>query len=546
MAVLPVRNVGGEPILGLDLGSTKACVAAVDDQGILRLIGDSRGQPIIPAVVSFAPDGNVLVGNAALERLVEDPQNTRPAELRPGAPAMPTRAGWLGPTDLTAILLDHLRRQADTSIHSDTRRVVLTAPLGQDAGVRAELLRATGLAGLTLEGVLAAPLAAVFAFGIDKQRAQRVVVVDVGASKTDCAVIDVGGGAPPRLLGRGSAPELGGNAFDDRLVEWLIKGATALGVDARAEPAILDRMRIAAERGKRQLAAQGDYGVHIEIPALGSRGGSSLDLRMVLDWQVFEKRCRDLVEQTVQPCLEALASAGCDATAVDQLILIGGCTRLPHIQERLGGLFGRTPRMDVAPESAPALGAAIFASRGELASARVTNPYGAVAPPPAEGAAPPVLGGPRQTRVGRVSTKKMFTAAMPVAQPPAATDLAPPPALVEVTASRLGLSTVAGFCDEIIPRDTPVPAARTRVFSTGRDGQAAVSLSVCEGDSRRFAENRPLGSLVLDRLPALPRGQVRIEVTFSIDGDGVLEAAARDQATGREQRIQIRLPPRST
>jgi molecular chaperone DnaK (HSP70) len=319
---------------------------------------------------------------------------------------------------------------------------------------------------------------------------------------------------------------------------------------------VLDRLRTAAEQAKRQLAVHGQFGVQVEVPGIArGAGGDSLDLRMLLDWNVFALTCRDLVEHMAQPCRQALTAAGVDATAVGQLLLVGGSARLPPVQERLGQLFGRAPRMDVAPDAAPALGAAIFASRGELASARVTNPYGAVAPPPADVIEAPLLGQPSPARVGRVSTKKMFTAVMQAAQAPQVTFSAPRmtppgaapamPAIIEVTASRLGLSTVAGFCDEIIPRDLPVPAARTRVFSTGRDGQRAVTLSVCEGDSRRFGENRPLGTLVLDGLPPRPRGQVRIAVTFTIDADGVLEAAALDEGTGRAQKIQIRLPPRS-
>jgi molecular chaperone DnaK (HSP70) len=546
----------GDPILGLDLGSTKACVAAVDGQGLLRLIADAHGDSIIPAVVSFAADGHVLIGRAALERRAEDPQNTLPAEIRPGAPALPTRAGRMGPTDLTSILLDHLRRMADTSIHSDTRKVILTAPLTHEAEYRAELLRAAGLGGLAVEGILAAPLASVFAFGNDKQRSQRVAVVDAGAAKLECAIVDVGGGAAPRLVGHGSAPGLGGRAFDERLTAWLADGAMkAFGFDPRTHPWVIDRLRAAAEQAKRQLAVHGQYGVHVEVPAI-ARGadGSATDLRLLLDWNVFQATCMDLVDQMAQPCVQALSAAGIDATGISQLLLVGGTARLPPVQERLGQLFGRAPRMDVAPDAAPALGAAIFASRGELSSARVTNPYGAVSPPPAEGIGAPQVGAPAsQTRVGRVSTKKMFTAVMQAASAPEVSFSAPrltpptasPPAIIEVTATRLGLSTVAGFCDEIIPRDVPVPAARTRVFSTGRDGQRAVTLSVCEGDSRRFGENRPLGTLVLDDLPPRPRGQVRIAVTFSIDADGILKAAALNEGTGRAQKIQIRLPPRA-
>ncbi len=550
----------GEPILGLDLGSTKACVAAVDASGILRLITDAHEDSIIPAVVSFAPDGHVLIGRAAIERRTEDPQNTLPAEIRPGAPALPTRAGRMGPTELTSILLDHLRRMADTSIHSDTRRVILTVPLTQEAEVRAELLRAASMAGMAVEGVLPAPIAAVFAFGIDKQRPQRLAVVDAGAAKVECAIVEVGGNAPPRLLGHGSAPGLGGRAFDDRLTAWLADGAMrALGVDPRTNPWVVDRLRTAAEQAKRQLAVHGQYGVQVEVPAL-ARGadGSATDLRLLLDWNVFHMTCHDLVEAMAQPCIQALSAAGLDATGIGQLLLIGGTARLPPVQERLGALFGRAPRMDVAPDAAPALGAAIFASRGELASARVTNPYGAVAAPPDEVTHTPQLGVPSPARVGRVSTKKMFTAVMQAAVAPEVTFSAPRmtppqqqaqaptlPAIIEVTATRLGLSTVAGFCDEIIGRDLPVPTSRTRVFSTGRDGQRDVTLSVCEGDSRRFRENRPLGTLVLHDLPPRPRGQVRIAVTFTIDADGVLEASALDEGTGRAQKIQIRLPPKA-
>jgi molecular chaperone DnaK len=392
---------------------------------------------------------------------------------------------------------------------------------------------------------LPCPLAAAFAYGLEQHRSQFIAVCDFGASKFECSILRAGGGKPA-LLAAISDMELGGDDIDSRLVDWMVQGFEQNHqIDLRHDRVALDRFAMAAEESKHRLAVGGDYGVRVEVPAITFRSdGGHVGLQLLLNWEVFDQRVGDLIERAVRVCDRAVDRAGLTAPQIGQVLLVGGSFRLPSLRDKIGAYFGRAPRMDVDPEAACALGAALYAPQRAVLSDRITSPYGAVSPPPDQEADPPRL---RQTRVGRVITKKMFTAVIAAQLPPDMdTDEMPAqrPTLIEVTASRLALSTVGGYCDEIIPADTPVPVSKTRVFTTGKDDQPTVRLHICQGDSRVFKENMPLGTIKLVNLPPRPRGAVQIAVTFEIDDDGVLTASARDEQTGQEQRIRIDLPGR--
>lgn len=537
-------------ILGLDLGTSKACVSAVDEEGKLRLLADHRGDTVIPAYVSFHPDGNVLLGKEATVRRTVDPSNTLRRNLSPGDIAVVTRAGEVRSVEINTILLDHMRRLADAALQTDTRKVVLTVPWGYGDEQRGWLVQGAKAAALEIVDILPCPVAAAYAYGLEKQRAQFVAVVDFGASKFECSIISTQDGKPV-LLASIADMELGGDTINERVVDWMVRGFERdHQIDLRNDRIAMERFRQAAEEAKRRLATAGDYGVRVEVPAITFRSdGSHVGLQLLLNHEVFDRMTSDLVERVARVCDRAVDRAGLRAEQLSQVLLVGGSFRLLPLRERIRAYFAREPRMDVDPEAVCALGAALFAPHRAVSSDRVTSPYGVVSPPPAEVADPPLLGR-RETRVGRIVTKKMFTAVMQAVTPDGATLHEPitermaRPTLIEVTASRLALSTVGGFCDEIIPSSSPIPTSQTRVFSTGKDNQPSVVLQICQGDSRRFRENMPLGAITLTNLPPRPRGQVRIGVTFAIDDDGVLTALARDEQTGQEQRIRIELPTR--
>lgn len=535
-------------ILGVDLGTSKACVSAVDDEGMLRLLADHRGDTVIPAYISFHPDGNVLVGKEATVRRTVDPSNTLRRSLKPGDTAVVTRAGELRSVEINTILLDHMRRLADAALRTDTRKVVLTVPWGYGDEQRGWLVQGARAAGLEIVDILPCPLAAAYAYGLEKQRAQFVAVVDFGASKFECSIVSTQSGKPS-LLASIADMELGADTITDRLVDWMVRGFERdHQIDLRHDRIAMERFSQAAEEAKRRLSTAGDYGVRVEVPAITFRSdGSHVGLQLLLNEQVFDGLAADLVERVARICDRTVERAGLRPEQLSQVLLVGGSFRLAPLRGRIRSYFGREPRMDVDPEAVCALGAALFAPQRVVLSDRVTSPYGAVSPPPEGAADPPVLGR-RETRVGRVITKKMFTAVMDAVDPSnlglneEITERMVRPTLIEVTASRLALSTVGGFCDEIIPPSSPIPTSQTRAFSTGKDNQPSVVLQICQGDSRRFKENMPLGTLTLVNLPPRRRGEVRIAVTFAIDDDGVLTALARDEQTGQEQRIRIELP----
>ncbi len=532
-----------EPILGIDIGTSKVCVAAVDRDGSLRLFANSSGLSLIPAAVCFHRNGNVLVGDAALDQRSADPDNVLSLERWPGGEARITRAGAIRPVDVTAILLDHARRMADGALGSDTRAVALPLPYTGADGQKGLLEKAARRSGLVVAGTLSSPEAIAFAYGLADRPSRIVAVCDFGASKIEASLLRAGDGAV-EVLASECDYGLGGSTFSERLVGWMTENVLGLfGVDVSDDRVALRRMRIAAEASKKKLWQTGDLGVGIELPSIvGAANGAACDLSLLLTPTLFADRTSDLVERCVGVCDRALRHADLEPGDVVELVIAGGTCRIPSVKRRLQSYFGRTPRMDVDPETAVALGAALAAAQRKVQNRRITAPYGKVTPPPEFLARPPRIGA-RTARIGRITTKKRFTAVVPTQLPGLDVEFGETePTLEEVTAAPLAISTVGGFCDEIIPVDIPIPSQKMRIFTTGRDDQSVVEVSVCQGESRRFLENTPLGTLILAPLPPRSRGKVRIAVTFCIDSDGVLEAAARDEDTGQEQSLRIALP----
>jgi len=580
-----------DAIFGVDLGTSKACVATMDAKGIPSTLTDPSGRKVIPAVLSFHPDGTVLVGDDALPQRLADPRNTvysiarllgraassrevidaasrSPYTLRVGPddqPLLATRAGDLSLVDVAGFMLEHVRRYAELATNSDSRRCVLTAPAFYDDAQQQALRDAGAAAGFTVERILPDPLAVATAWAYGRQVAPIVLVYDFGGGKCEVSVVEIRG-REPRLLGTAVDTMIGGDDIDRRIVDYTCKAFWQVHrVDLRSDPLIPLFLRAAAERAKIELSTVSETAITARA-LVKNAAGLPIDLNLMLSRDVLSNAVGDIVQQTFDICDQALAAAGLDAGAVNDFIVVGGPTRLPFIREQITAWFGRPPRADVPPDEGVALGAAIWGAHGGIPdpaslpsmSKRVTAQFGSDVQQAKPSEAAPSA--PSPARVGRVHTKRMFTAVMGAVSGPAdivdmsRVSFSPPqpieaakvvrPQVMEVLASRLALSTVGGFCDEIIGKDVALPIERTRVFSTGKDLQRAVKIQVCQGDSRRFDENKALGTLVLDGLPALPRGALKIEVTFSVDAEGVLKASAKDQATQRAQTVEIRLRER--
>ncbi|MBI4509453.1 MAG: Hsp70 family protein [Deltaproteobacteria bacterium] len=523
---------GSEPILAIDFGTSKSCMAVTDAMGQPRVLLDPLGRALVPSIISFRGDGHLLVGTEALDELERNPLNSLRCEFRPrDLGPRETLAGAFSDADLCSVLLDHLRRVADATLQLDTRRVLMTVPALLPESQKQALAAACGMAGLILERIVEAPVAAAMSFALGKKTPRFAAVYDFGGGKFECSLLDLQGGSP-RLLATAGDLFLGGDDVDQRLASSMLEAFFHVhGVDLRGDHVAWQRVMTASEAAKRALSTALEHVVKVD--ALAEKAGRLVNLKLTLTREVFHERIADVVERSIFFCDEALRQAGLSPPSVEEIWLVGGMTRVPAVAERVAAHFGREPRSDIDPELAVVMGAAVLAADAE-AGQRVTAPYGVGSPPPPEGVASPVAG-----RVARVATKKMFTAMMQ-AQPEVKFS-APRPAVFEVTASPLSVSTVGGFCDEVIGRNQQIPFSKTRIFSTGKDGQKTVQVRVCQGDSRRFDENAFLGTLFLEDLPPRSRGQVRIAVTFHIDADGVLEASARDEETGRAHAMRIQL-----
>jgi molecular chaperone DnaK len=540
-----------DPILGIDLGTSKTCVGVVDPAGMPRLLGDASGKPLVPSVVSFVEDGSVLVGSEAKERLSTDSTNTLSCERWGAAQTFMTRAGEVTRAQVKTILLDHMRRLADAALSLDTRRAVLTMPAGFAEPDRQVLQTAAAAAGIEVERLLTDPAAVGYAYRLDEKPAQSVAVVDFGGGKLECTLLRFHEGTPS-LLSTFAKATLGGIHIDQLLAHGMMEAFQQVHqVDLQSDPQAMERMLLAAEAAKCDLSTKTEVSVQVESVAT-SLYGRPLHLKLSLPRVVFLERVQARLCEALPVCDEALRRAGVAPAQVAYVLMTGGMARMPYLRDLMTAHFGRQPIVTLPPEDVVALGAARLGAKllveGERAR-RTTASYGHDAPTPADASPVPTIAGMMArapdpvggapARVARIATKKMFTAVM-TAQPDVAFTPARP-VLMEVTAGRLAVSTVGGFCDEVVPSNQPIPVAKTRVFSTGKDDQPAVLIRLCQGDSRRFDQNRALGTLVLDNLPKRPRGQVRIAVTFAVDPDGVLEALAKDEQTGQARSVRIQL-----
>lgn len=626
-----------DPIIGIDLGTSNSCVAMVDESGMPRVLSDEKNRKITPSVVSFHPKGDVLVGIEAKQRRVVDPTNTVfSAKRLIGRPfsspevqtslekstvkivagpndqtTVSTRAGKFAVPEVSAIILDHMRRIARFALKCEVKKAVITAPANFTDAQRQATATAGSIAELDVVRILNEPTAAALAYGHRRNLKQTVTVYDFGGGTFDVTLLELRDNVYEVIATAGDM-FLGGDDIDTRLQEDMLEAFLQQHrIDLRDNDSAMQRLRGVAEQTKCQLSIKPRAVVKIEEITTG-KSGAPLDLNFSVTREHFVERIHDVIDRSFSVCDEAFRLAATTAGQVDEVVLVGGTTRVPYLRDRVAAYFGRRPRIDVNPDEAVAMGAAL---QGAALSAALDPPkktmFGmpavrppALPPPDAVNEAPlPPAPEVEPAPLGRIQTKQMpmsapdvleinsqadgaedrafsdygiesdllelddgyngndpsFMSPLPalelVDNIDAAADMATVetiapgnaafeterPVLLDVTPRALGLATVGGFSEEIIPRNSQLPIEQTRVFTTAQHSQTAVAIRVCQGESRRFDENTQLGTLVLDDLPARMRGEGKIAVTFEINTDGILKVGAKDEQSGKMQEARIQV-----
>jgi molecular chaperone DnaK len=500
-------------IIGIDLGTTNSCVAIVERSGggktETRVLPNSEGARTTPSVVAVAKNGDRLVGQAARRQAVtnpkqtiaaakrlmgrkfEDPQVKRSADrVAYEVVEAPNGDAWVrfgdrtvSPAEISAEVLIKMRETAEAVLGETVTEAVITVPAYFDDAQRQATKVAGAIAGLEVKRILNEPTAAALAYGLDKEGSERVVVYDLGGGTFDVTVLEITGGVFHVKSTSGDC-DLGGEDFDERIVRKLAEEYEgANGVDLRKDPMALQRLREAAERAKHELSSSLETEVNLPFIGLG-KGGEPLHLVRTMTRTELEQLTADLVERTLGPCRDALAQAHLSPADVQNIVLVGGMTRMPAVQRAVKSFFGKEPHRGVNPDEVVAVGAAL------------------------QGAA---LGGGDEFEV----------------------------LLLDVTPLSLGVETGGGVFTPLIARNTTVPCEKSEIFTTSVDNQPFVPVHVLQGERPMAADNRSLGRFELTGIPPAPRGLPMVQVTFRIDENGVVSVDAKDLGTGRAQAIRI-------
>lgn len=496
-------------IIGIDLGTTNSCVAVMEN-GEPVVIQNSEGGRTTPSIVGFTAKGDRIVGQPAKNQMVTNPKNTvysakrliglKYSDLKGEATRLPytvldngsdvrieieqsgTKKKY-SPQEISAFVLQKMKKTAEDYLGEEVTEAVITVPAYFNDAQRQATKDAGKIAGLDVKRIINEPTAASLAFGFNKEQKQdkTIAVYDLGGGTFDISILELGDGVFEVKSTNGDT-HLGGDDWDRAIINWLIKEfKNDSGIDLSSDPMAMQRLREAAENAKIQLSAQTT--TDINLPFITADATGPKHLQKTLSRAQFEQMTDDLFERTKEPCRKALADADISADKIDEILLVGGSSRMPKVQEIVKQIFGKEGSKSVNPDEAVAIGAAI------------------------------------QGGVLKGDVKDVL--------------------LLDVTPLSLGIETMGGVFTKLIPRNTTIPTKKSQIFSTAADGQTAVSIHVLQGEREMAAQNRTLGNFDLVGIPSAPRGVPQIEVTFDIDANGIVHVSAKDLGTGKEQHIQI-------